>query len=86
MVDLILKTNVEMVDAVELKRHMAGTCFFSVFVHKFSHEQKLCTVILVPIDKNTMINLHHTVLCLGSVVYLRMEYSRKRLLNTKKVI
>lgn len=72
-VDFIVKENTEMIVPVELERCRAGTSIFKIVIHKFRYEQELCTIVLLPIDKNKKIGFYCIVLFFGL------------LLNAKKV-
>lgn len=74
-----------MVAVVDIERRVAGVRIFGVVVNKLSYWQKPSPVILLIINKRFEVCLHSAVLPLGLAVCLRMNGSRKLLLDVKKV-
>ena len=64
---------------------MAGARILGVVIHKLSHWQELCPIILLEVDEGSKIGLHSTVLLFCLPVFLRVEGSGKLPLNAEKV-
>ena len=75
-----------MISAVELKKYMANNYIFYIIIYKFHYRQKLCLVILLPIDKLFELSFHYIILSLGLAICLKMKNGKELLLNVKKVV
>lgn len=65
--------------------YITSICTLSIIIHKFCYRQELCVIVLFSIDKGTKISFYYAILFLSLAIYLRIKYSKKLLLNTKKV-
>ena len=74
-----------MIAAVQLERHVTGSAVLCIVISKLGYWQKPSLVILFEVDKSSEERLHGGVLPLGLPVYLRMEGSKKPLLDAKEV-
>ncbi len=75
-----------MVVIIELERRVANTCILGINLGEFSHQKELSPIILFIIDKNPEVGLYRKVLPLSLAINLKVESSRKPLLNFKKVV
>ena len=65
---------------------MAGSHIFYFMVCKFSHEQELCQVLLLSIDKTLKVCLHYAIWLFCLTIYLRKQSCRQSAVYTGKVI
>lgn len=75
-----------MVVLLKHKKQVAGTHIISNVIRKFSHKEKLCSVFLLLIDKNTQIKTYCAVLFFNLADFLQKKCNGMLLLNFKKVI
>lgn len=64
---------------------MVNAHIFGIVVSKFSYWEEPNPIVLLVIDKNSEVSLYCIVLSLGLVINLRMEDSRKSLLDFQEV-
>ena len=64
---------------------MADTSIFGIVVGKLRYKKKLCSIILLKVDKSLEIDFYCTILPLCLIVYLQVEGGKKSPLNAKKI-
>ena len=64
---------------------MTGAGIFRIIVSKFSYRKELSPIILFVINKSSEIGFHRAVLSLSLAISLRVESSKKLLLDSKEV-
>lgn len=64
---------------------MASIYIFDIILCKFGYQKELSLVILFKVNKSLKIGLYYTILALYLLISLRVEYSKKLLLNAKKI-
>lgn len=69
-IGVILKEDIRIIIAGELKNYVADICIFRIDISKFCHRYKFCSVIVLIIDKNPEIFLYYAVLLLSLIVFL----------------
>ena len=70
-----------MISVINLEKCMAGGGILGVVIGELCHEKKLCPIILLEVDKSLEVGFYHTILPFDLLVHLRVESSRKFLLN-----
>lgn len=70
-----------MIIIIKLEKRMANTCFFHIFVSKFSYWEEFNLIILLIIDENPEIGFYYTILFLALAIILKMKSNRKFLLD-----
>ena len=64
---------------------MTNTSIFCIIVNEFSYKKKLGLIVLFVMNKNSEIDLYCAIWPLGLVINLRIESSRKSLLDLKEI-
>ena len=75
-----------MVSVVELKRRMANASILGIIISKLCNRKKLCSVILLKVDKNLEISFYYTILLFDLTVCLWVEGGRESPLNAEEII
>lgn len=74
-----------MIAVVELKKYVASTCIFCIILYKLRHEEKLCQVILLLINKNLAIYFNYLILFLSLVICQKIKGNKEFLVDVKKI-
>ena len=75
-----------MISAIELKKCVAGVGILGIVISKLYHEKKLCSIILLEVDKSSEIGFHRTILSLNLAVRLQMKDGGESPFDAKEII
>lgn len=75
-----------MIAIVELKKHIAIACIFSIIVSKFNHKKELNLIILLVVNKVPEVGFYYMILSLIFAVNLRIKGGKEFLLNFEEII
>ena len=74
-----------MISAIELKRCIANVGIFSIVVSELRYENKLCSIILLKVDKSLKVGFYYIILPLSLVVHLQVEDGNESLLDIEEI-
>lgn len=75
----------EVIAIIKLKQYMTYISVFEVAIGKFSHQGKICLVILLSVHKIINIYFYYTIPPFYLTVYPKLEIDRELLLNFEKI-
>lgn len=84
-INIFYKKDAKVKLAIKLEKNMASIYVFYNIIYEIRQKQELCPFILFLIDKCWKIDLYYTILLFILVIYLRIECSKKLLLDVKEV-
>ena len=65
---------------------MAGASILSIIVGKLCHGKKLCSIILLKVDKGPEVGFYCIILPLRLAVRLQMEGGKESLLDAEEIV
>ena len=74
-----------MISVIELEYCIAGADIFDIVVSKLCHRKKLCSIILLKVDKGLEVGFYCIILLYGLIVYLWVEGYREFPLDAKEI-
>ena len=75
-----------MISAIELEKYMADASILGIIVNKLHYRKKLCSIILLKVDKGLEVDFYYSILSFGLIIYLWVEASRESPLDAKEII
>ena len=76
-VDVFFIENIQVVPAVEFKKHILYIGIFCIIISEFRCGQEVCLVVLFVINESSKISFYHSVFLLILAIGLRVENSRE---------
>ena len=64
---------------------MAGASILDIVVSELRYEKKLCSIILLKVDKGSEVGFHYTILSLSLAIRLRVEGNGEFLLDVEEI-
>ena len=74
-----------MISVIELEKCVAGAGIFGIIVGELCHEKKLCSIILLEVDKGLEVGFYCIILPLSLAVCLLVESGEESLFDVKKI-